>query len=59
MKMVKVLLGISAFCSALCAVTLLWNESNVTCGYTTAKVFETLFIICALVLTKEYASLKV
>ena len=54
---IKVLLGISALCSALLAVMMLWNMEALSCGVTTAKVFITMFIISAIVLTKETAKL--
>ena len=55
---IKVLLGTSAFCSALLAVMMTWNIESLSCGTTTAKVFITMFIISALVLTKECATIK-
>lgn len=57
MYAIKLILAIAAICSALCAVLLLWNESKVTCGYTTVKVCETLFIATSLLLTREEAKL--
>ena len=56
---IKVLLKCAAFSSALCALILLWNESEVSCGYTMTKVLETVFILSALVLTREYADIKI
>ena len=55
---VKVLLGTAAFCSALLAVFMLWNIEALSCGTTTAKCFITMFIISAIVLTKEVATIK-
>lgn len=55
---VKVLLGTAAFCSALLAVLLLWNLEAASCGITTAKCFTTMFIISAIVLTKEVATIN-
>ena len=55
---VKVLLGTAAFCSALLAVLLTWNIESLSCGITTAKCFITMFIISAIVLTKEVATIK-
>lgn len=54
---VKVLLGTAALCSALAAVLMLWNMEALSCGVTTAKVFITMFIISALVLTREVTKL--
>lgn len=58
MRGVKVLLGTAAFCSALCAVLMLWNIEALSCGIITAKCFITMFIISAIVLTKEVATIK-
>lgn len=55
---VKVLLGTAAFCSALLAVLLTWNIESLSCGTTTAKCFITMFIISAIVLTKEVAAIN-
>lgn len=55
---IKVLLGTSAICSALLAVLMAWNIKSLSCGTTTAKVFITMFIISALVLTKDCATIK-
>lgn len=55
---IKVLLGTSAFCSALLAVLMLWNEESLSCGTTTTKCLITMFIISAVVLTKEVATIK-
>ena len=55
---VKVLLGTAAFCSALLAVLMLWNLEALSCGTITAKCLITMFIISAIVLTKEVATIK-
>jgi len=55
---VKVLSGTAAFCSALLAVLMLWFEEALSCGTTTAKCLITVFIISAIVLTKEVATLR-
>lgn len=56
---IKIILGTAAFCSALCAVFMLWNIEALSCGITTAKCFITMFIISAIVLTKEVATIKI
>ena len=56
---IKFLLSVAAICSAVLCLMLMWNESSVTCGYTTCKVFETMFFVVALGLTKEVTSIKV
>ena len=58
MTSIKVLLGTAAFCSALLAVLMLWNIEALSCDITTAKCFITMFIISAIVLTKEVASIN-
>ena len=55
---VKIILGTAAFCSALLAVLMLWNIEALSCDITTAKWFITMFIISAIVLTKEVATRK-
>ena len=50
---IKVLLSTVALACVACALLLLWNESEVTCGYTTCKLLETMFIICSLIATRE------
>ena len=54
---VKVLLGTAALCSALLAVLMLWNEEALSCGYYTTKCLETVFIISAIMLTRETTKL--
>ena len=58
MTSIKVLLGTAAFCSALLAVLMLWNIEALSCNIVTAKCFITMFIISAIVLTKEVASIN-
>lgn len=58
MKLVKFTLALSAICFAILAILLIWSEDVVTCGITTCKVLETMFICCSLALTKEVATLK-
>lgn len=54
---IKVLLGTAAFCSALLAVSMLWFEKALSCGYYTTKCLITMFIISAIVLTRETTKL--
>ena len=56
---IKVILGVVAVCSALAAITLLWNESRATCGVETCKLLESIFIIVALGTTKECVQIKI
>lgn len=59
MKLIKFTLSLSAICFAVMAILLIWSEDFVTCGVTTCKVFETMFICCAIALTKDVAKMKV
>ena len=54
---VKVLLGTAALCSALLAVMMTWNIESLSCGVTTAKCLITMFVISAMILTKETTKL--
>ena len=58
MKLVKLLLLSTCISSLIAAILLLWNESEVTCGYTICKVIETMFIIVAVITAKEAASIN-
>ena len=58
MKLVKFILAISAISFAVAAILLIWSESNVTCDIITCKVFETVFVISSLVLTKEVMTMR-
>ena len=58
MKLVKVLLLSTCISSLILAILLLWNESEVSCGHTICKVMETMFIIVAVISSKEAASIN-
>lgn len=58
MKLVKLLLLSTCISSLIAAILLLWNESEVSCGYYTCKVLETMFICVAVATSKEAASIK-
>ena len=55
---VKVLLKANAICFTLAAIFLLWNEEAVSCGYYTTKCLITMFIISAVLMAKEAATIK-
>lgn len=59
MKLIKFILSISAICFAVMAILLIWNEDIVTCDIITCKIFETIFLCCALGLTHDVAKMKV
>lgn len=48
MKALRLLAIVWTICSTLALVLLIWNEDKTTCGITTCKVFETVFLIVAL-----------
>lgn len=58
MKAIRLLLSTAALSALICGLALVWNEDKVTCGTTTAKLFETMFIFVALGLIREVAKLK-
>lgn len=59
MKLVKFTLALSAICFAIIAILLIWSEDIVTCDIVTCKVFETIFMCCAIGLTRDVAKMKV
>lgn len=58
MKLVKLTLVLSAISFAVAAILLIWSEDKVTCDIITCKVFETVFVISSLILTKEIAAMR-
>lgn len=58
MKTMKLLMSVTSLCATILALLLLWNESEVSCGTTWAKVFITLFIIVALIAMREATLIK-
>ena len=58
MRSVKVILWTAAICSTLLAVLLIWNESEVTCEMFYCKLFETLFMLVAIALTREATEIE-
>ena len=58
MTLVKFILAISAISFAVAAILLIWSESKVTCDIITCKVFETVFVISSLILTKEVTTMR-
>lgn len=58
MKLVKFMLVLSAISFAIAAILLIWSESKVTCDIITCKVFETVFFIASLMLTREVMTMK-
>ena len=58
MKLVKFMLVLSAISFAVAAILLIWSESKVTCDIITCKVFETVFMLASLMLTKEVMTMR-
>ena len=58
MKLVKLTLVLSAISFAVAAILLIWSEDKVTCDIITCKVFETVFMLASLMLTKEIMTMK-
>ena len=58
MKLVKLTLVLSAISFAVAAILLIWSEDKVTCDVITCKVFETVFVVSSLILTKEIATMR-
>mgnify|MGYP006320709711 FL=1 len=58
MRLIKLSLISTCISSLIAAILLLWNESEVSCGYTICKVMETMFIIVAVITAKEAASIN-
>lgn len=58
MRLVKLSLISTCISSLIAAILLLWNESEVSCGVVACKVMETMFIIVAVISSKEAASIN-
>ena len=58
MKLVKFMLVLSAILFAVISILLIWSEDKVTCDIITCKVFETVFVISSLILTKEVMTMR-
>ena len=58
MKLIKFILVLSAILFAVMAILLIWSEDKVTCDIITCKVFETVFVISSLILTKEVMTIR-
>ena len=58
MKLVKLLLLSTCISSLIAAILLLWNEFEVSFGVVACKVMETMFIIVAVISSREAASIN-
>lgn len=59
MKTAKFYMALVAIFSLFAAILLIWAEDEVTCGASTAKVFETMFILIAFISYNEYKNINV
>ena len=58
MKIIKLSLLSTCISSLILAILLLWNESEVSCDVATCKVMETMFIIVAVISSREVAHIN-
>lgn len=58
MKNIIFILKISAICFAIIALLLVWIESELTISLFNCKMLESVFVICSLMLVKEYKELE-
>mgnify|MGYP006936008417 CR=1 FL=1 len=58
MKAVKLLLLAQSVSALLCLLLLIWNESEVSCGTTTLRLFETMFAIVSVYTMREQAKIS-
>lgn len=58
MKLVKVNLLVTSVSALLCLLLLIWNESEVSCGTTTLRLFETMFAIVSVFTMREQAKIS-
>jgi hypothetical protein len=58
MNAVKLLLLAQSVSALLCLLLLIWNESEVSCGTTTLRLFETMFAIVSVYAMREQAKIS-
>jgi hypothetical protein len=58
MNAVKLLLLAQSVSALLCLILLIWNESEVSCGTTTLRLFETMFAIVSVYTMREQAKIS-
>jgi len=58
MNAVKLLLLAQSVSALLCLLLLIWNESEVSCGTTTLRLFETMFALVAWFTMREQAKIS-
>lgn len=58
MNTVKLLLFAQSVSALLCLLLLIWNESEVSCGTTILRLFETMFAIVSVYTMREQAKIS-
>lgn len=58
MNAIKLLLLAQSVSALLCLLLLIWNESEVSCGTTTLRLFETMFAIVSVYTMREQAKIS-
>ena len=58
MNAVKLLLLAQSVSALLCLLLLIWNESSVSCGTTTLRLFETMFAIVSVYTMREQTKMS-
>ncbi len=58
MNTIKLILLAQSVSALLCLLLLIWNESEVSCGTTTLRLFETMFAIVSVFAMKEQTKIS-
>lgn len=58
MYQVKILLAVASICCLILALVMLWNEEKLSLTFFEMKSLETVFVISAVILAKDYAGIK-
>ena len=56
---VKVIFGTAALASVIAALMLIWFDTEFVFGVTASKVYASLFVLLAVIMTKTYYSIKI
>lgn len=58
MYQVKILLAVASICCLIIALVMLWNEDVLSLTFFETKFMESMFVIAAVILAKDYAGIK-
>lgn len=58
MYQVKILLAVASICCLITALVMLWNEDVLSLTFFEMKFMESMFVIAAVILAKDYAGIK-